>query len=86
MKLFGRVSRRQYRDIPRASDEIVLTLLCHSDGKTNGITMPDGEAHEALIRQAYGAIGLDMAGTAMVEAHGKSYFLGVTLYFFENGK
>lgn len=38
--------------------------------------MPNGEAHEALIRQAYGAIGLDMAGTAMVEAHGKTYFLG----------
>lgn len=46
--------------------------------------MPNGEAHEVLIRQAYGAIGLDMAGTAMVEAHGKTYFLGMTLYFFEN--
>lgn len=43
--------------------------------------MPNGEAHEALIRQAYSAIGLDMAGTAMVEAHGKSDFLGMTRYF-----
>jgi len=46
--------------------------------------MPNGEAHEALIRQAYGAIGLDLSGTAMVEAHGKTYFLGMTLHFFEN--
>ncbi|KAH8596055.1 putative polyketide synthase [Bisporella sp. PMI_857] len=49
---------------------------CHSDGKTNGITMPNGEAHVALIRQAYGAIGLDMAGTAMVEAHGTGTKVG----------
>jgi acyl transferase domain-containing protein len=32
--------------------------------------MPEGEAHERLIRQAYDAIGLDMSETAMVEAHG----------------
>ena len=46
--------------------------------------MPNGEAHEALIRQAYGAIGLDMAGTAMVEAHGRTHILGMTLHCFEN--
>lgn len=40
--------------------------------------MPNGKAHEALIRQAYSAIGLDLSGTAMVEAHGK------TLHFLEN--
>jgi 3-oxoacyl-(acyl-carrier-protein) synthase len=34
--------------------------------------MPEGEAHERLIRQAYSSIGLDMAGTAMIEAHGKN--------------
>ena len=44
--------------------------------------MPNGEAHEALIRQAYGAIGLDLSATAMVEAHGKAYFLGITLHSF----
>ena len=46
--------------------------------------MPNGDAHEALIRQAYGAIGLDLSATAMVEAHGKTYFLGITLHFFED--
>lgn len=33
--------------------------------------MPEGEAHERLIRQAYGSIDLDMSDTAMIEAHGK---------------
>ena len=42
----------------------------------NGIFMPNGKAHEALIRQAYGVIGLGLSGTAMVEAHGKTNFLG----------
>ena len=37
--------------------------------------MPDGDAHEALIRQAYNAIGLEFSKTAMVEAHGKAYCL-----------
>lgn len=41
--------------------------------------MPNGEAHEALVRQAYGAMGLELSGTTMMEAHGKTYFLGMTL-------
>jgi acyl transferase domain-containing protein len=35
--------------------------------------MPEGEAHERLIRQAYSSINLDMASTAMIEAHGKIF-------------
>ena len=62
----------------------MLILGYHSDGKTNGISMPNGEAHEALIRQAYDAIGLDLSATAMVEAHGKTYFLKIILHFFKN--
>jgi acyl transferase domain-containing protein len=50
-----------------------LTIPPHSDGKSNGITMPEGEAHERLIRQAYSSINLDMASTAMIEAHGKTF-------------
>jgi acyl transferase domain-containing protein len=48
----------------------MLTKFCFSDGRSQGITMPEGEAHERLIRQTYDSIGLDMSGTAMVEAHG----------------
>lgn len=46
--------------------------------------MPNGDAHEALIRQAYGAIGLDLSGTAMVEAHGKYFFREMSLFDFEH--
>lgn len=46
--------------------------------------MPNGEDREALIRRAYGAIGLDLSGTAMVDAHGKTYIYVITFYFFEN--
>lgn len=46
--------------------------------------MPNGNAHEELIRQAYGAVGLDFSETAMVEAHGKFYFFQMSLHLFEN--
>lgn len=52
---------------------VIRSSATNVDGKTNGISMPNGHAHEALIRQAYDAIGLDMSGTAMVEAHGKAF-------------
>jgi hypothetical protein len=45
--------------------------------------MPNGEAHEALIRQAYNAIGLDFDGTAMVEAHGKTISPSMTSHFLD---
>jgi len=50
----------------------MLTICYHSDGKSNGMTMPEGEAHERLIRQAYESIDLDLSRTAMIEAHGKA--------------
>lgn len=40
------------------------------DGKTPGITMPNGAAQEQLIRDVYAASGLDPAQTSYVEAHG----------------
>jgi acyl transferase domain-containing protein len=49
----------------------MLTLEISSDGRTNGMAVPNGKAHEALIRQAYSAAGLELSETAMVEAHGK---------------
>lgn len=48
----------------------MLTLGSYSDGKTNGMSVPNPEAHEAVIRQAYKSAGLDLLDTAMVEAHG----------------
>ncbi|KAF2259662.1 putative polyketide synthase [Lojkania enalia] len=55
---------------------VIRASATNADGKSNGITMPEGEAHERLIRQAYSSIGLDMAGTAMIEAHGTGTKVG----------
>lgn len=55
---------------------VIRASSTNVDGQTNGITMPKGDAHEALIRQAYNSIGLDMAGTALIEAHGTGTKVG----------
>ena len=49
---------------------IVRNSGCNQDGKTAGITMPNGGAQESLIRSVYEAAGLDPKETAYVEAHG----------------
>jgi Polyketide synthase modules and related proteins len=36
------------------------------NGKTPGLAMPNPEAHEAVIREAYDTAGLQLSETAMV--------------------
>ncbi|KAF2762537.1 putative polyketide synthase [Pseudovirgaria hyperparasitica] len=55
---------------------VIRSSAINVDGKTNGISMPNGEAHEDLMRQAYDVIGLGMSKTAMVEAHGTGTKVG----------
>ncbi|KAL2004487.1 hypothetical protein VTN00DRAFT_3459 [Thermoascus crustaceus] len=42
----------------------------NQDGKTSGITLPNPDAQEALIRDVYEAAGLHPRETSYVEAHG----------------
>nr|A0A6F9DXA0.1 RecName: Full=Partially reducing polyketide synthase men1; Short=R-PKS men1 [Menisporopsis theobromae]CAB3277415.1 Men1 [Menisporopsis theobromae] len=42
----------------------------NQDGRTKGLTMPNGHAQESLIRSTYAAAGLDLKDTAYFEAHG----------------
>ena len=49
---------------------IIRNSGCNQDGKTAGITMPNGEAQKGLIRSVYEAARLDPLETAYVEAHG----------------
>lgn len=42
----------------------------NQDGKTTGITMPNGQAQASLIQSVYRATGLDPLQTDYVEAHG----------------
>ncbi|SPO00225.1 related to polyketide synthase [Cephalotrichum gorgonifer] len=48
----------------------------NQDGRTPGITMPNGEAQEALMRQVYTNAGLDPLDCGYVEAHGTGTKVG----------
>ncbi|CAG7931685.1 unnamed protein product [Penicillium olsonii] len=51
---------------------------CNQDGKTPGITMPNGASQEALIRSVYQKTGLDPLDTSYVECHGTGTQAGDT--------
>ncbi|KAK4145652.1 uncharacterized protein C8A04DRAFT_10509 [Dichotomopilus funicola] len=48
----------------------------NQDGKTPGITMPNGSAQEVLMRQVYANAGLDPNACGFVEAHGTGTRVG----------
>ncbi|KUL82178.1 hypothetical protein ZTR_09578 [Talaromyces verruculosus] len=49
---------------------VVLASASNQDGRTPGISLPNSEAQEALIRTAYQQAGVSPAETGYVEAHG----------------
>ncbi|KAI5217919.1 hypothetical protein AUEXF2481DRAFT_7276 [Aureobasidium subglaciale EXF-2481] len=50
---------------------VIRNTACGQDGNGNaGITVPNGNAQEALIRKCYADAGLSLADTQYVEAHG----------------
>jgi acyl transferase domain-containing protein len=49
---------------------VVLATATNEDGHTPGISLPNSEAQQELIRRAYEIAGVDPAGTGYVEAHG----------------
>ena len=55
---------------------VIGSSASNTDGKTNGMALPNPEAHKAVIRQAYKSANLDMSETAMVEAHGTGTKIG----------
>ena len=55
---------------------IIRNTGCNQDGKTNGITLPNSQSQEILIRSTYRAAGLDPKETAFVEAHGTGTAVG----------
>ncbi|KAJ5142544.1 Acyl transferase/acyl hydrolase/lysophospholipase [Penicillium bovifimosum] len=48
----------------------------NQDGRTAGITLPNGAAQESLIRSVYARAGLDSSETDFVEAHGTGTLAG----------
>ncbi|KAF2119203.1 putative polyketide synthase [Lophiotrema nucula] len=55
---------------------VIAASGVNQDGYTPGITMPNGESQEALVRAVYKNAGLDPALTGYVEAHGTGTRVG----------
>ncbi|KAK3303121.1 polyketide synthase [Chaetomium strumarium] len=55
---------------------VIVGTGLNQDGKTPGITMPNGAAQEALMRQVYEKAGLDPNACGFVEAHGTGTRVG----------
>ncbi|PSR80092.1 hypothetical protein BD289DRAFT_76888 [Coniella lustricola] len=55
---------------------VILGTGINQDGKTPGITMPNGDAQERLINQVYASANLDRRDCAFVEAHGTGTKIG----------
>jgi acyl transferase domain-containing protein/threonine dehydrogenase-like Zn-dependent dehydrogenase/acyl carrier protein len=49
---------------------VILGTASNSDGRTNGITVPNGDAQVAVMRSAYAQAGVDPSDVTYVEAHG----------------
>ena len=49
---------------------VILGSASNQDGRTNGITVPNGEAQVAAMRKAYVQAGIDPHDVSYVEAHG----------------
>ncbi|EMD84807.1 hypothetical protein COCC4DRAFT_179820 [Bipolaris maydis ATCC 48331] len=55
---------------------VVLATATNEDGHTPGISLPNSEAQQDLIRRAYQMAGVDPAETGYVEAHGTGTMAG----------
>lgn len=49
---------------------VIRSTATNGDGKTSGLSLPNPASHEAMMRHAYHAAGLDCSQTAFVECHG----------------
>ena len=55
---------------------VIIGTGVNQDGRTNGITMPNGEAQLDLMRRVYAEAGADPTLTGYVEAHGTGTKVG----------
>ena len=49
---------------------VIVNSGMNQDGHTTGITLPNQQAQEQLIRSVYDKAGIDVRDTGYVEAHG----------------
>jgi acyl transferase domain-containing protein/NADPH-dependent curcumin reductase CurA/acyl carrier protein/ubiquinone/menaquinone biosynthesis C-methylase UbiE len=55
---------------------VILASGVNSDGRTLGLSMPNGDAQERLLRKVYGQCGLKAEDIYYVEAHGTGTSVG----------
>lgn len=75
----GLVYLKRLADAERDGDPIVGVLLAtasNQDGRTSGISAPNGERQKACVRSAHKQAGVTAADIDYVEAHGTSTPLG----------
>ncbi|MEK4852179.1 beta-ketoacyl synthase N-terminal-like domain-containing protein [Paenibacillus sp. FSL H7-0756] len=75
----GAVLLKKYADARRDGDHIygiIAGIGVNQDGKTNGITAPNGLAQTALEREIYGKYQINPEHITYVEAHGTGTRLG----------
>lgn len=70
---------KRLKDALRDGDTVHAVIRnsgANQDGKTTGVTLPNPDAQEALIRKVYAAAHLDPHETLYVEAHGTGTEVG----------
>ncbi len=75
----GVVMLKRLADAERDGDNILGVVRgwgVNQDGRTNGITAPNAESQQRLIRDVYDRFGIDPARIELVEAHGTGTKLG----------
>lgn len=75
----GVVVLKRLSDAQAAGDRILAVLkgsAVNQDGRSNGITAPNADAQEELLRRAYESAGIDPRQVDYVEAHGTGTLLG----------
>lgn len=75
----GVVALKRLDDALQAGDPIravVRNTAVNHDGKTTGITLPNKEAQQDLLRSIYRGVNLDPRDTDYVEAHGTGTLVG----------
>lgn len=75
----GMVVLKRLADARRDGDRVLAILAgsaVGSDGRSNGLVAPNGEAQRDLLRRAYEVAGVDPATVGYVETHGTGTPLG----------
>ena len=75
----GCIILKSLKDAQAAGDAIrsvVVNSGVNQDGRTRGISMPNSEAQEKLMRDVYKTAGINPSQTGYVEAHGTGTKVG----------